>query len=88
MCNWWSDSPQTQIAELRPNDDVCGRTESALAGKIPHACAIPRYGLLALSRNAWMAALTEAARDAGTSGVGNWRQIASVRFSASQAARQ
>jgi hypothetical protein len=40
------------------------------------------------SRNAWMAALTDAARDAGTSGVGSCRQIASVRFSDAQASRQ
>jgi hypothetical protein len=32
--------------------------------------------------------LTDAVRDAGTSGVGNCRQIARVRFSDSQASRQ
>ena len=35
-----------------------------------------------------MAVLTDAARDAGTSGVGSCRQIASVRFSDSQASQQ
>ena len=34
-----------------------------------------------------MAALKDAARDVGTSGVGNCRQIGSVRFSDSQASR-
>jgi hypothetical protein len=41
----------------------------------------PRYGLLRRLRNAWMAALTDAASDVGTSDVGNGRQIAKVRFS-------
>ena len=39
-------------------------------------------------RNDVMAALTDAASDVGTSGVGNCRQIARVRFSDSQVSRQ
>jgi hypothetical protein len=42
---------------------------------------ITRSGLLRRLRSAWMAALTDAARDVGTSDVGNGRQIAKVRFS-------
>ena len=81
--------PQRRPRDLRTNADVRGRTQSLEAGRIPRACALSR-GMTRQrwSRNAWMAALTDAARDAGTSGVGNCRQIASVRFSDSQASRQ
>ena len=71
------------VDRTRNPRDIPHRREYPHAYAIPHALACQRW-----SRNAWMAALTEAARDAGTSGVGNSRQIASVRFSDSQASRQ
>ena len=78
----------TDRPELRQNEDRQRPDGGRTGGKNPPGVRNRALWLVCVIEERVDGGFDGRAKDAGTSGVGNCRQIASVRFSDSQASRQ